>query len=82
MDRPHFQQAHSVEEGHELVRSFSDEIGPKVKYPNAIHAVADYTKKERLEEAAKWRTHFLGRGTNGYEDVQFSNIRLTLADFN
>ena len=68
MDLPHFQQAHT-EGKHELVRSFSAEIAPKIKYPNAVHAVADYTKQERLEEAAKWRPHFLGRGAHRYEAI-------------
>ena len=53
-------------ERRELVRRFSNDIGPTVKYTNAIHAVADYTKQDRVKEAAKWRLHFQGPSTTRY----------------
>ncbi|KAL8795189.1 MAG: hypothetical protein Q9195_002344 [Heterodermia aff. obscurata] len=62
MDVPEI-DAQSLPERRELVRRFSNDVGPTVKYPNVIHAVADYTKQDRAKEAAKWRPHFQGPST-------------------
>lgn len=56
----------SLPERRELVGQFSNDIGPTVKYPNVIHAVADHTKQDRAKEAAKWRAHFQGPCTTRY----------------
>ena len=53
-------------EAHELVQRFSLEVAPTIAYPNAIHAVADCSRREREIEAAKWRPHFQDRNAAGY----------------
>ena len=53
-------------ERRELIRQFSNEIGPTVQYPNVIHAVTDYTNHDRAQEAAKWRSRFEGPSTTRY----------------
>ena len=67
-------------ERRELIRRFSNGIGPTVKYPNVIHAVADYTKQDRAKEAAKWRPHFQDPSTPRYGHINLP-AELLLAKF-
>ncbi|CAD6588021.1 MAG: hypothetical protein ASARMPRED_003382 [Alectoria sarmentosa] len=57
-------------EAHELVQRFSLEVAPTIAYPNAIHAVADCSRREREIEAAKWRPHFQDRNAAGYLELK------------
>lgn len=54
-------------EAHTLVRRFSLEVAPNFTYPHAIHAVADYSRRENENEAAKWRPHFQDPNAGRYE---------------
>ena len=67
-------------ERRELIRRFSNGIGPTVRYPNVIHAIADYTKQDRAKEAAKWRPHFQDPSILRYVHID-SSVELVLAKF-
>ena len=69
-----------LQERRELVRRFSNDIGPSVEYPHVIHAVADYAKQDRAKEAARWRPHFQGPSTAGYV-CSHSSTEILLAKF-
>ena len=79
MDAPEIDPSF-LPERRELIRRFSNDIGPTVEYPNVIHAVADCTKQDRAKEAAKWRPHFQGSSTPRYVHIN-SSAELLLAKF-